>query len=118
MDNKDDDKAFMRKKGKKQIIHYNLNPSSQLLFEEHLKRCLHKTTGQSYKELRNRFAPRNKHSPFGDFPREFLPKREEDFNLINIDSHQVANSVSAGQSKTFNSTLFCIILQFILLAIY
>jgi len=30
-----------------------------------------------------------------------MPKVEEDFNLINIDSHQVANSVTGGQ-KTFD----------------
>jgi len=90
----------MKKKGKKHIIHYELNPSSQLLFEDHLKRCLNKTSGQNYKELRNKFAPRNKHSAFGDFPREFMPRKEETFELINIDSHQVANSVSGGQ-KTY-----------------
>jgi hypothetical protein len=99
MDKGDDDKGFMRKKGKKHIIHYELNPSNTLLFEDHLKRCLNKTSGQNYKELRNKFAPKNKHSPFGDFPREFIPRKEETFELINIDSHQVANSVSAGQKN-------------------
>ena len=87
-----------KKGGKKNIIHYILNPSSQLLFEEHLKRCLSKTSGISYKSLRNTYAPRNKHSAFGDFPKEFMPRKEETYDLINIDSHQVANSVTASQS--------------------
>ena len=36
----DEDKNNMRGKGTKQTIIYQLNPSSQLLFEDALKRCL------------------------------------------------------------------------------
>ena len=99
MDRGEDDKQFMKKKGKKSMIHYNLNPSSQLLFEEHLKRCLNKASGLGYRSLRSKFAPRNKHSPFGDFPPEFMPKKGEDFSITNIDAHQVANSVTSNQSN-------------------
>ena len=34
MDKGDDDKAFMRKKGKKQIIHYNLNLWKNLILQK------------------------------------------------------------------------------------
>jgi len=92
----------MKKKGVKHVINYKLNPSSQLLFEEKLKQCMNKFSGKSKEELQNKFAPRNKHSPFGDFPEGYIPKKQQDYSLVNIESHQVANAVtgSNGFSKT------------------
>lgn len=98
----DDDKKYMKKKGVKHVINYKLNPSSQLLFEEKLKQCMNKFSGKSKEELKNKFAPRNKHSPFGDFPAGYLPAKQTDFSSINIDSHQVTNAVTG--SKGFNKT--------------
>jgi len=103
----------MKKKGKKHVIHYNPNPSSQLLFEEALKTCLAKYGGgEGIKGLKSKYAPRNKHSPFGDFPQGYMPKKSEDFTLVNIESHQVANSVTSGfgrstskNSKPFSKTI-------------
>ncbi len=90
MDRGDDDKNYMKKKGTKHVIHYNLNPSNQLLFEDTLKKCLNKFGGAGIK-LRHKCAPRNKHSPFGDFPPEYMTQRSNNFDLINIDCHQVAH---------------------------
>ena len=111
MDRGDDGK----KKVGKHPIRYELNPSNQLLFEENLKRCIAKTGGNiSIKDLSSKYAPRNKHSPFGDFPPGYLPQKTTDFALVNIDSHQVANSVSSGlgevdkrnkMSKPFSRTI-------------
>ena len=42
----DEDKNNMHSKGKKETIVYQLNPSSQLLFEDALKRCLNKYGGK------------------------------------------------------------------------
>lgn len=95
----DDDKKFMKKKGTKHVINYEINPSSQLLFEEKLKQCINKFSGKSKDDLKSKYAPRNKHSPFGDFPEGYLPQKTADFNLVNIESHQVANAVTNG----FNS---------------
>ena len=91
MDRGDDDKNYMKKKGTKHVIHYNLNPSNQLLFEEELKKCLNKYGGGGQKLTKSKYAPRNKHSPFGDFPAEYMPQKTNNFDLINIDSHQVAH---------------------------
>lgn len=91
MDRGDDDKNYMKKKGTKHVIHYNLNPSNQLLFEEQLKKCLNKYDGGGAKFVKSKCAPRNKHSPFGDFPPEYMPKTTHNFDLVNIDSHQVAH---------------------------
>lgn len=113
MDKEDDDKTYIKKKGKKHVINYAQNPSSQLLLEETLKRCLNKSKGVGYKALISKFAPRNKHSPFGDFPKEYMPKKPDDFATLNIDSHQVAHAVTSDPkkeaidklSKTFNRAL-------------
>jgi Parkin co-regulated protein len=91
MDRGDDDKNYMKKKGTKHVIHYNLNPSNQLLFEDQLKKCLNKYDGVGVKFTKSKYAPRNKHSPFGDFPSEYMPQKTANFDLINIDSHQVAH---------------------------
>lgn len=106
------DRREDKKKGSKHQIAYNLNPSSQLLFEEALKKCLSKYGGgKSMKDLQSKYAPRNKHSPFGDFPKGYLPQKTQDFSLVNIESHQVANSVTAGfdteskKTKPFSKTI-------------
>ena len=83
MSGNDEDKSNMHKQGKKATITYELNPSSQLLFEDALKRCLNKYGG-SKAPLKTKYAPRNKHSPFGDFPASYLPKKNSDYNLLFI----------------------------------
>jgi len=95
MDRNEEDRTYMKKKGKKHQVHYNLNPSTMLINEEHLRKCLNKPTGQSFKLLKSTFAPRNKHSPFGDFPKGFLPSNKEEFGIDSIDSHQVAQNVTS-----------------------
>jgi len=35
---------------------------------------LAKSSNANYKPWRNAYAPKNPHSPFGDFPKEYLPK--------------------------------------------
>jgi len=52
-----------------------INPASTMIVEDHLKKCLAKTTSQPYQPNKNKNLPRTKHSPFGDFPAESMPKR-------------------------------------------
>ena len=93
MEKSDEDRSNMHQKGTKITIKYALNPSSQLLFEDALKKCINKYGG-SKAPLKSKYAPRNKHSPFGDFPASYIPKKNQDYKLIDIESHQVANSVT------------------------
>eukprot|EP00340_Litonotus_pictus_P006615 CAMPEP_0170529280 /NCGR_PEP_ID=MMETSP0209-20121228/19821_1 /TAXON_ID=665100 ORGANISM="Litonotus pictus, Strain P1" /NCGR_SAMPLE_ID=MMETSP0209 /ASSEMBLY_ACC=CAM_ASM_000301 /LENGTH=267 /DNA_ID=CAMNT_0010821045 /DNA_START=147 /DNA_END=950 /DNA_ORIENTATION=+ len=41
-------------------------------------------------------APKNKHSAFGDFPSDFIPKKVETFELDSIDTHQVSLNSKIG----------------------
>lgn len=104
MERNDEDRTFMKKKGKKNQIIYKSNPSTQLLVEESLKIILNKSKGLGYKASRTKQAPRNKHSPFGDFPGDFMPKKKETFELDAIDSQQVSlNSRYGLDNKTLSS---------------
>ena len=97
-----DDGKFMKKKGKKHPLFYKSNPSSQLLIEDTLKIMLNKSKGLGYKTVKNKMAPRNKHSVFGDFPKDFLASKKETFELPPIDSHQVSSNYKLDYD---NSTL-------------
>ncbi len=99
MQSNDDDKQHFKKKGKKHQIVYKNNPSSQILVEESLKTIINKSQGLGYKASRCKMAPRNKHSPFGDFPKDFIPKKKETFDLDPIDSHQVSTNSRLGMNN-------------------
>jgi hypothetical protein len=43
--------------------------------EDKLKRMLYKNKNKNYKWWRNHQAPVYPHSPFGDFPKDYLPKK-------------------------------------------
>jgi len=47
-------------------------PASQMILEDHLKKCLSMTSGDQWKPYHNKNLPRAQHSAFGDFPKEFL----------------------------------------------
>ena len=52
-----------------------INPASTMIVEDHLKKCLAKTSNKPYQPNKNKLLPRTQHSPFGDFPKESMPKR-------------------------------------------
>ena len=76
-----DDKNLKKSRGKKNVIHYQQNPSSQLLFEDALYSLLAHEKGQNFKALKTKFAPRNKHSAFGDFPKEYMPQKHPELTI-------------------------------------
>jgi hypothetical protein len=102
-----DPKRKEKGKGEKTVIEYNLNPSTQLLAEDYLKKCLVKYGGnKTLSSLRSKNAPKCRQSPFGDFPSGYLPLRTQDFTLVNIDSHQVAHSVNGASDRGTKSKPF------------
>lgn len=52
------------------------NIASKLIQEDYLKSMLAKSANQDYKPWKNQWAPRNPHSAFGDFPKEYVAKKE------------------------------------------
>jgi hypothetical protein len=59
--------------------------------QDHLKGILAKSSNEHYKPWRNNFAPKNPHSPFGDFPPEYIPKEK-------IESKKVEQNYEVSQS--------------------
>lgn len=49
--------------------------ASTMIVEDHLKKCLARTTNKPFKVSDNKLLPRAQHSPFGDFPKDFMPKK-------------------------------------------
>ena len=52
-----------------------INFASSMMIEDHLKRCLAKTSNKPFKVSDNKLLPKAQHSPFGDFPRDYMPKK-------------------------------------------
>ena len=53
-----------------------VNHASSMMIEDHLKRCLAKTSNKPFKVLDNKLLPKSLHSPFGDFPKEYLANKK------------------------------------------
>jgi hypothetical protein len=49
-----------------------INFASTMIVEDHLKKCLAKTSNKPFKMHDNKLLPKTKHSPFGDFPKEYM----------------------------------------------
>lgn len=100
----DESRNIKKSRGKKHVIHYSQNPSSQLLFEDALFGLLAREKGQNFKSLKTKYAPRMKHSAFGDFPREYMPKKLPDLtietnNMANTKTQNIRVSQSIPNSK-------------------
>ena len=57
------------------------NPATNLqgtfsdnIVEDQLKNFILKSSNESYKPWKNKFAPKNPHSAFGDFPNDYVPR--------------------------------------------
>ena len=53
------------------------SPASEIILEEHLKRCLGRTETHPFNPTKNNKMPRAQHSCFGDFPKEKMFKKEK-----------------------------------------
>ena len=52
------------------------NHAGTMVVEDHLKRCLAKTSNKPFKVYDNKLLPKSQHSPFGDFPKEYLKAKK------------------------------------------
>lgn len=50
--------------------------ASTMIVEDHLKKLLTSTTNKPFKASDNKLLPKMKHSPFGDFPAEYLTTKK------------------------------------------
>jgi hypothetical protein len=78
------------------------SPASEFIFEEYLKKCMTRTTAQPFQPGRNTKAARMKHSPFGDFPKESMPKKVMDVDEPEPIDHYATSIAIKGNSKCFD----------------
>jgi len=71
------------------------NMASRLIVEDHLRGMLSKSQNVNYKPWNNKWAPKNPHSPFGDFPKEYINKTTKGTKLDQV--HE--NSHATTQTK-------------------
>lgn len=50
------------------------NIASKLITEDYLRLMMSKSQNFNYKPWKNMYSPKNPHSPFGDFPKDYLSK--------------------------------------------
>ena len=63
--------------------------ASTMIVEDHLKKLLANTTNKPFKVSNNKLLPKPQHSPFGDFPKEYLPAKKTPVTEIEpIDKHE------------------------------
>lgn len=71
------------------MIMPKISYASTMIVEDHLKKLLSSTTNKPFKVSENKLLPRAQHSPFGDFPKEYLPKKTQQVTDIGpIDKHE------------------------------
>lgn len=76
-----------------------INYASSMIVEDELKKFLAKTGGKGWKFSMNKLLPRSQHSVFGDFPREYLPKKQSKIEPVHkIDLAEVSFAAK-GTSK-------------------
>jgi hypothetical protein len=74
--------------------------ASTMIVEDHLKKLLTSTSNKPFKVADNKLLPRAQHSPFGDFPNEYLPPKKQTVTEIEpIDKHE--QSIAAKGARKF-----------------
>jgi hypothetical protein len=63
--------------------------ASTMIVEDHLKKMLASTSNKPFKVTDNKLLPRAQHSPFGDFPKDFMPgKKRSPTDIEPIEKHE------------------------------
>lgn len=74
------------------------NIASKMIVEDHLKSMLAKSQNAHYKPWKNQFAPKNPHSPFGDFPKSHLTTISKPTKLDQ--AHENSHAITKLKSTT------------------
>jgi hypothetical protein len=74
------------------------SPASEMILEEYLKKCVTMTTAKPFNPKVNMKAVRTQHSPFGDFPKEMMPKKSAIDEPEPIDGYATSIAIT-GNSK-------------------
>jgi hypothetical protein len=75
--------------------------ASTMIVEDHLKKMLASTSNKPFKASANKLLPRCQHSPFGDFPKDYMPGKKQAVTEVEpIDKHELSIAAK-GVSKPY-----------------
>jgi len=80
------------------------NIASKMIIEDHLRAMLAKSQNEVYKPWKNKFAPKNPHSPFGDFPKSHVNPTHKTTKLdqeheVSYAGTQIRDTTSIGKGS-------------------
>jgi hypothetical protein len=70
-----------------------------MMVEDHLRKCLSKTSNKPYNPLKSKYLPKSQHSAFGDFPKEYMPKKKLGVTDIDTTLPHEQSIAATGTSK-------------------
>lgn len=82
------------------------SPASDVIFEEHLRKIMSKTSAKVFKPGATKLAPRVQHSPFGDFPKDKMPKKETIDEPEPIDAYATSIAITGNSKQIINKPLY------------
>lgn len=80
-----------------------INFASSMIVEDHLKKVLAKTEGKPWKFTNNKLLPRSQHSPFGDFPPEYMKKASNAVEPVPLIDSAELSLAATGKRKSSHS---------------
>lgn len=80
-----------------------INYASSMIVEDHLKKLLTMTRGKAWKFTDNKMLPRSQHSPFGDFPPEYMKDvGKKDTTPVPLIENAEQSIAATGKGKFFS----------------
>ena len=85
------------------MIMPKISYASTMIVEDHLRKCLAKTSAQPFNKNKDKLLPRAQHSPFGDFPAKSMPKKPLGVTPIENTIKHEQSIAATGTSKSYLS---------------
>ena len=75
--------------------------ANDIMFEDCLKSIMLKSkTGKTYTSYKNKYCPRAKHSAFGDFPPEYMPKKQPSYDQASVSKESTMSATMKSKFLT------------------
>jgi len=81
------------------------SPASEIMIEEYLKKCVTRCEADPYNPKKNCKAVRVQHSPFGDFPKDKMPKKEAIDEPEPLEIHASSIAITGNSKLTFHNAV-------------
>ncbi len=81
--------------------------ASTMIVEDHLKKLLASTSNKPFKAADNKLLPRCQHSPFGDFPKDYMPGKKATVTDVEpIQKHEMSIAAKGVRKYLSSNNVF------------